>query len=186
MREKGGLLLFTETALLLFKGRKISGKKGGELCKPILQKAIANHSRTLPCTIMVMLVNSTKVNNVKYPKSRVSFGRDHHVLQMIPDRYPATVCRNSIFNSRIATWNVRNMYQSGKMDNTIMEMKRIKITILGACEVRWKQSGKVTSEGTTFIYSEGIEQKHEVEYFLMRILQKVCLVSGVFQRGSWW
>ena len=114
---------------------------------------------------MVMLVNSMKVNNVKDPKGRVSFGRDHHVLQVIPDRYPATVCRNSKFNSRIATWNVRTMYQSGKMDNIIMEMKRMKISILGVCEVRWKKSGKVTSEGTTFIYSGGMEHKHGVGIF---------------------
>ena len=114
---------------------------------------------------MVMLVNSMKVNNVKDPKVRASFGRDNHVLQVIPDRYPATVCRNSKFNSRIATWNVRTMYQSGKMDNIIMELKRMKISILGVCEVRWKKSGKVTSEGTTFIYSGGMEHEHGVGIF---------------------
>ena len=34
------------------------------------------------------------------------------------------------------------MYQSGKMDSIIMEMKRMKISILSVCEVRWKKSGK--------------------------------------------
>ena len=114
---------------------------------------------------MAMLVKSMKVNNVKDPKGRVSFGRDHHVLKVIPDRYPATVCRNSKFTSRIATWNVRTTYQSGKMDNIIMEMKRMKISILGVCEVRWTKSGKVTSEGTTFTYSGGMEHKHSVGIF---------------------
>ena len=108
---------------LLFTGRRLSEKRGGGLCKLSRQKAKANHCRILPCIIMVILVNSTKVNNVKDPKGRVSFGRDHHVLQVIPDRYPAPVCRYSKCNSRIAIWNVRNMYQSGKMDNIIMEMK---------------------------------------------------------------
>ena len=35
----------------------------------------------------------------------------------------------------------------------------MKIIILGVCEVRWTQSGKLTPEGTTFIYSGGTEHK---------------------------
>ena len=110
---------------------------------------------------MVMLVNSTKVNKVKDPKGRVLFCRDHHVLQVIPDCMHATVCRNSKFNSRIATWNVTTMYQGGRMDNNDGN-ERMKITILGFCGVRWKQSENVKSEGTTFIYSGGMEHKHGV------------------------
>jgi len=68
-------------------------------------------------------------------------------------------------NKRIATWNVRTMNQSRKMDNIMMEMKRMKINILGVCEVRWTQSGKLASEGTTFIYSGGTEQSMALEYF---------------------
>ena len=108
----------------LFTGRGLSGKRGGDLYKLARQKAMANHFRILPCTIMVVFANSRKDNNVKDPKGGVSFGRDHHVLQVIPDRYPATVCRNSKFNKNIATWNVRTMYQSGKMDNILVEMRR--------------------------------------------------------------
>jgi len=87
------------------------------------------------------------------------------VLQVIPDHYPATVCRTNNLNKRIATWNVRTMNQSRKMDNIMMEMKRMKINILGVCEVRWTQSGKLASEGTTFIYSGGTEQSMALEYF---------------------
>ena len=47
-----------------------------------------------------------------------------------------------------------------------MEMKRLKISILGVCEVRWTQSGKLTSQGTTFIYSGGTEKGHGVGIFL--------------------
>ena len=113
----------------------------------------------MTCIIMLILVNRTKVNNVRDHKSRVSFDRDHHALQVIPDRCPATVYGTNNLNKRIAIWNVRTMYQSGKMDNIIMEMKRMKISILGVCEVRWKQSGILTYEGTTFIYLGGIEHK---------------------------
>ena len=68
---------------------------------------------------------------MKDPKGGISFGRDHHVLQVIPDCYPATVCRINNLNKRIETWNVKTMYQNGKMDNIMMEMKRMKINILG-------------------------------------------------------
>ena len=88
------------------------------------------------------------------------------MLQVISDRYPATVCRTNNLNKRIATWNVKTMYQSGKMDNIMMEMKRMKINIFGVCEVRWTQSGKLASERTTFIYSGGTEHKHGVGIFL--------------------
>ena len=110
----------------LLTGRRLSGKRDGDLRKLTRQKVKANHCRILPCIIMVMLLNSTKVNIVKDPKGGVSFGRDHHKLQMIPDRYPVPVCRNYTFNNRIATGNVRAMYRSGNMDNIIMEMKRMK------------------------------------------------------------
>ena len=149
------------------------------------QKAKAYHCRILPCIIMAMLVNSTKVSNVKDPKRRVSFGKDHRMLQGIPDRYPAKVCRSINFNSRIAAWNVRPMHQSGKMDNIRMEIKRMKISILVVCEVRWTQPGKLTSEGTTFIYQEEWRTSKALEYFLMRYC-KICLVSGVFQTGLRW
>ena len=49
------------------------------------------------------------------------------MLQVIPDRYPATLCRTNNLNKRIATWNVRTMYQSGMVDNIMMEMKRMKM-----------------------------------------------------------
>ena len=111
---------------------------------------------------MVVFVNSRKDNNVKDPKGGVWVCRDHHVLQVIPDRYTATVCRNSKINKTIAAWNVRTMYQSGKMDNILVEMRRMNISILGVCEVRWTQSGKLTSKGTTFIYSGGTKHKHGV------------------------
>ena len=82
----------------LFVGRRLSGKRGGDLCKLTRQKAKANHCRILPCIMMVMSVNSKIDNNMKDPKGGVSFGRDHHVLQVIPDRYSMTACRTNNIN----------------------------------------------------------------------------------------
>ena len=61
---------------------------------------------------------------------------------------------------------VRIMYQSVKVDNLMMKVKRMKINILDVCKVGWTQSGKLASEGTTFIYSGGTEHKHGVGIFL--------------------
>ena len=74
---------------------------------------------------------------MKDTKGGVLFSRDHHLLQVIPDHYPTIVCRTNNVNKRIVTWAVRTIYKSGKMDNIMMEMKRMKINILGVCEVRW-------------------------------------------------
>ena len=149
----------------LLAARRLSEKKGGDLCKLTRQKAKANHFHILPRIIIVMFVNSKIDKNVKDPKG-ISFGRDHHVLHVIPDRYPATVSRTNNLNKKIATWNVRTMYQSGKMDNIMKEVKRMKSNILDVCEVRWAQSGKLASEGTTGIYSRGTDHKHGVGTFL--------------------
>uniref|UniRef100_A0A2S2R952 Craniofacial development protein 2 n=1 Tax=Sipha flava TaxID=143950 RepID=A0A2S2R952_9HEMI len=42
---------------------------------------------------------------------------------------------------KIGTWNVRTMAQASKIDNSIHEMKRMKIEILGINEMRWLESG---------------------------------------------
>ena len=49
---------------------------------------------------------------------------------------------------KIVTWNVRTMYQTGKLDNIVLETKR-----MGLAEVRWLQSGKIVCNDHTLIYS---------------------------------
>eukprot|EP00795_Rhopilema_esculentum_P000143 gene144-9760_t len=61
----------------------------------------------------------------------------------------------------ISTWNVRTMYQSGKMDNILKGIKRLGINILDVCEVRWPGADKVIAEETTFIFSGRTDNKHE-------------------------
>ena len=46
-------------------------------------------------------------------------------------------------NLVIATWNARTLYQAGKLDNAIQEMKKMKIDILGIAETKWTESGKI-------------------------------------------
>ena len=97
---------------------------------------------------------------MKNPKSWVSFGK------VITDSYPTTICRNcSRIYRKIATWHVRTMYQSGKMGNITRERTAMKISVVGVCEERWTQSGKIVTDGSTFIYSEGTENKNSVGIF---------------------
>ena len=48
--------------------------------------------------------------------------------------------RGEILN--IGTWNIRTLYQSGKLDNATQEMNRMSIDILGLSEVRWVENGR--------------------------------------------
>lgn len=54
---------------------------------------------------------------------------------------------------RIGTWNIQNMYQSGKTANIIQEIKRFNIDILGCSDVRWSNSGKTVIEEHYIYYS---------------------------------
>ena len=61
---------------------------------------------------------------------------------------------------RIGSWNVRTLYQAGKLDNVLVEMKRMDLDILGVSEVRWTGNGAIDIEGYKFLYS-GNEKTHE-------------------------
>ena len=56
---------------------------------------------------------------------------------------------------KCGTWNVRTLYQSGKLENCVSEMERLDIDILGLAEVRWTESGRKELEDHTFIFSGG-------------------------------
>jgi len=121
---------------------------------------------------MVQKSNQISVNSVKgVPKSSYpSLGRDDHVRQVIPDRHPITVRNSTVHHNnktlKIGTWNVRTMYQKGKLDNIIMEMKRMEINILGLSEVRWKGAGIMKTQNTTMVYSGGDEHHRGVGLLL--------------------
>ena len=50
-------------------------------------------------------------------------------LRVIPNCHHATAVTPILKSA----WNVRTMYQSGKMDNTVNEMRRLSINISGVC-----------------------------------------------------
>jgi hypothetical protein len=54
---------------------------------------------------------------------------------------------------RVGTWNVRTLLQTGKLENLKVEMKRLKIDILGVSEMRWLKSGDFWLGEYRIIYS---------------------------------
>ena len=48
--------------------------------------------------------------------------------------------------NKIAIWNVRSLYKSGKLANFLKEMKRMRIGIMGVAETMWNNEGSFTTE----------------------------------------
>ena len=61
--------------------------------------------------------------------------------------------------ARVATWNIRTMYETGKTIQVAREMKKYKIGVLGLNKTRWLQSGQLRlSSGERLLYSGHIEE----------------------------
>ncbi|KAL1446457.1 hypothetical protein WDU94_005636 [Cyamophila willieti] len=61
---------------------------------------------------------------------------------------------------KIGTWNVQSMFQAGKTNNVINEMKRHQISILGCSEVRWRGNGQCTVDDHTIFYAGVDSNQH--------------------------
>ena len=73
------------------------------------------------------------------------------------------------------TWNVRTLYQAGKLDNAIREMEDMKLDVLGISETRWTKSGKIFKGDHMFIYSGGDKHEHGVGLMFSRKLARSLL-----------
>jgi hypothetical protein len=61
----------------------------------------------------------------------------------------------------IGTWNVKTLFQTGKLKNLKIEMKRLKIDILGISEMRWNGQGDFISRDYRVIYSGSNNGRNE-------------------------
>lgn len=81
-------------------------------------------------------------------------GGNSRVSSVVSKRIPCDSSRLRIDNEcLIATWNITSMFEAGKIHNTIKEMKRLKIKILGISEMRWAGSGLMTIDNYKIYYS---------------------------------
>ena len=69
---------------------------------------------------------------------------------------------------KFGTWNVRTLYQSGKLDNCIREMERVGVDVLGIAETRWTDSGRIDKDGHVFIFSGGDTHNKGVGFLLRK------------------
>lgn len=117
-------------------------------------------------SLNIHIDNSVKGSNSSQDDA-ASLGRECDVRQVIPDRQPATVRLNKNKNkTKIGTWNVRTLVQKGKLDNLLLEMKRLDISILGISEMRWKDQGMISKNGNKIIWSGGTTYQNGVGIIL--------------------
>ena len=70
---------------------------------------------------------------------------------------------------RIGTWNVRTLYQTGKLANVIQEMNRCGISALGIAETHWTvKEHFTTASGELVIYSGSQDHRSGVEMILSK------------------
>ena len=69
---------------------------------------------------------------------RASLSRDSYVPQVTPDRQHATAASTKRKTNEIkfGTWNVRTLFESGKLENLKLEMDHLELDILGLSEIR--------------------------------------------------
>jgi hypothetical protein len=81
--------------------------------------------------------------------------------------------------TRIGFWNVRTMYETGKLAQVTAEMRRYNLHVLGISESRWIGSGRhKTNTGETILYSGREDDQHHegVAIILKKGLEK-CLME---------
>ena len=102
----------------------------------------------------------------------VSLGQKSDVSsQVTTDRQSATEClkkinKKHLATQRIATWNVRTLYQKDQLENVVQEMQRLEIDVLGLSEVRWTNTDSLDKQGYHIIWSGGQKHEHGIGFIL--------------------
>eukprot|EP00794_Sanderia_malayensis_P015552 gene15552-17137_t len=89
---------------------------------------------------------------------------------------PETVCLKTRDNIlRIATWNVRTLYQDGNIENLIQEVEEMRLDITGIAEVRWTDAGIMAKDDYTIMYSGGEEHRNGVAFIINKNVKRSLL-----------
>ena len=63
--------------------------------------------------------------------------------------------------TRLGFWNVRTMYETGKLAQVTAEMRRCRLHVLGVSESRWTGTGRMKAvSGETVLYSGRDDRQH--------------------------
>ena len=106
--------------------------------------------------------NSKPLRTVEW-LSTVINSSDQETEERLPSDHAALKLRKTFLT--IGTWNVRTLYQAGKVENLMIEMNRLKVDIMGLAEVRWTGSGLIKYEDYSMIFSGG--EKHQLGVGIM-------------------
>ena len=81
--------------------------------------------------------------------------------------------------TRIGFWNVRTVYETGKLAQATAEMRRYNLHVFGISESRWTGSGRhKISTGETVLYSgREDDQHHEGEAIILKKGLEKCLME---------
>ena len=91
---------------------------------------------------------------------------------------PINKQKNSKGKYKIATWNVRSMYQE-KLEKVNQEMRRLNIDLLGVSELRWINNGYFNSEETTKYFSGNeLMKKNGVAVLVNQKIQRFLLIES--------
>ena len=90
--------------------------------------------------------------------------------------------------TRIGFWNVRTMYETGKLAQVSAEMRRYNLHILGISESRWTGSGRYkTNTGETVLFSgRDHNQHHEGVAVILRKGMESAWWNGSRSTADWW
>lgn len=86
--------------------------------------------------------------------SKISGRGSHSDTREAPDIDKATrkeVQKQNVV--KIGTWNVCGLGRSGKIENLVLEMKRLNMEIIGMSEIQWKDQGDYWTNDHRVIYS---------------------------------
>ncbi len=109
--------------------------------------------------VVKQMINETETMDT-HPQTDLSLTDGPHTGSM----YPLGQTRqrpqegNSLLKlksqTRIGCWNVRTLYQTGKLAQLAKEMQHYNLSIIGVCESRQNTFGEITTAtGATFLYS---------------------------------
>ena len=78
----------------------------------------------------------------------------------------------------LATWNVRTLSQTGKLEELTHELEKYRWDMVGLCEARWKNFGEhLTEEGHVLYYSGEIDKHTNGVGLLVNKTIKNCVLE---------